>query len=60
MAGPFAYHERQTEGFPLMRIYARQTLLNDVNHKEMFNVTEAGMEFYKDFFGKPYPFRKYD
>ena len=43
-----------------MRIYARQTLLNDVNHKEMFNVTEAGMEFYKDFFGKPYPFRKYD
>ena len=43
-----------------MRIYARQSLVADVNHEEMFNVTEAGMSFYKDFFGQPYPFRKYD
>lgn len=60
VAGPFDYHERQTEGYPLMRIYARKSLINDVNHEEMFTVTEAGMAFYKDFFGKPYPFRKYD
>jgi len=26
----------------------------------MFDVTESGMWFYKDFFGKAYPFRKYD
>lgn len=60
VAGPFGYHERVKEGFPKMRIYARQTLVQVVNHEEMFNVTESGMEFYKDFFGEPYPFRKYD
>ena len=63
VGGPFAFHERperQEEGFPLMRIYARQSLINDVRHEEMFNVTESGMTFYKDYFGKPYPFRKYD
>lgn len=43
-----------------MRIYARQSLVSDVNHEHMFDVTEDGMTFYKDFFGKPYPFRKYD
>lgn len=60
VAGPFGYHERVKEGFPNMRIYARKTIVQDVNHEEMFNVTESGMEFYKDFFGEPYPFRKYD
>lgn len=43
-----------------MRIYARASLVSDVNHVEMFKVTEAGMVFYRDFFGKAYPFRKYD
>ena len=59
-AGAYAYHERHTEGLPAMRIYARKTLVEDVNHKLMFDVTESGMLFYKDFFGKEYPFRKYD
>ena len=44
----------------MMRLYARRSLVADVNKEEMFNVTEAGMTFYKDFFGKEYPFRKYD
>ena len=39
VAGPFGYHERQTEGMPLMRIYARQSLLADVKHDEMFTAT---------------------
>ena len=43
-----------------MRIYARKTLLADVNHELMFDVTESGILFYKDFFKKDYPFRKYD
>jgi hypothetical protein len=43
-----------------MRIYARQTIMPDVNHKLMFDVTEAGMWFYMDFFQTKYPFRKYD
>ena len=43
-----------------MRIYARQSLVADVNHEEMFNVTESGISFYNDYFGQAYPFRKYD
>ncbi len=43
-----------------MRIYARRTILPDVCHKLMFDVTEAGMWFYNDFFQTKYPFRKYD
>jgi len=31
-AGPYKYHERQSEGLPAMRIYARQTLIDDVHH----------------------------
>ena len=43
-----------------MRIYARKSLLESVNHELMFNVTIGGMRFYKEMFGKEYPFRKYD
>ena len=60
VAGPFGYHERQTEGMPRMRIYARQSLVADVNHEEMFTVTESGFTLYNEFFGQTYPFRKYD
>jgi len=62
VAGPFDFYERNTPGLPPMRIYARKTLLADLAHlsEEMFNVTSAGMHFYADYFGKAYPFRKYD
>ena len=43
-----------------MRIYARQSVFKSVKAELMFKVTEAGMKFYKDFFGKAYPFKKYD
>lgn len=43
-----------------MRIYARKSLIQDVTHEEMFKVTKCGMDFYKDLFGRPYPFAKYD
>jgi aminopeptidase N len=48
------------EGLPPMRIYARKSLKNDINHQEMFLVTQCGMRYYKELFGKPYPFGKYD
>jgi len=60
VAGPYDYFERQSEGLPLMRIYARKSLMESVNHKLMFDITESGMHFYKSFFGKAYPFGKYD
>ena len=60
VAGPFDYHEKQAEGMPKMRIYARKTLKKDVNHVDMFNATECGIRFYEQFFGRAYPFSKYD
>jgi aminopeptidase N len=60
VAGPFDFYERNTPGMPPMKIYARKTLIESVNHDEMFTVTQSGMTFYKDFFGVAYPFRKYD
>lgn len=59
-AGAYGFFERKTEGLPNMRIYARQTLMEEVNHQLMFDVTESGMWFYHDFFQTKYPFRKYD
>ena len=59
-AGPYTFFERKTEGYPPMRIYARKTLLQDVNYEEMFTVTQAGIKFFSSFFGMPYPFNKYD
>ena len=43
-----------------MRIYARKTLKEHVNHAEMFKVTQTGINFYEKLFGQPYPFGKYD
>jgi aminopeptidase N len=60
VAGPFDYYESIVDGLPLMRIYARASLKKDINHEEMFLVTQAGMRYYKDLFGKEYPFGKYD
>lgn len=58
-AGAYAFHEKNTEGYPPMRIYARKSI-TDLNFDEMFTVTQAGIKFYSSFFGCPYPFNKYD
>ena len=62
VAGPFDYHEKKVEGLPLMSIYSRKTVFEDLSRTsdEMFKVTECGMWFYKELFGVAYPFRKYD
>lgn len=59
-AGKYAYQEKNTEGFPPMRIYMRDSLKQDLNLEEMFKVTQAGITIYKEFFGTAYPFNKYD
>lgn len=43
-----------------MRVYCRASLLPETNFDEMFMVTQSGMRFYNDLFGKAYPFNKYD
>ena len=35
-------------------------MLKYVNYEEFFKITMAGMDYYKEFFGTPYPFSKYD
>ena len=60
VAGPYDYYESIVEDLPPMRIYARKSLKEDINHKEMFLVTQCGMRYYKELFGKEYPFTKYD
>jgi aminopeptidase N len=60
VAGPYGFYQREVEDLPPMRIYARLSLLESVNHKLMFDVTIGGMKFYKEFFGVAYPFNKYD
>ncbi len=39
VAGPYGYHESNKEGLPPMRIYARKSLVESINHEEMFLVT---------------------
>jgi len=43
-----------------MKIYARKSLIAELDFSEMFTVTQAGIKFYSVFFGSPYPFNKYD
>ena len=43
-----------------MKIYARKSIIGELNFDEMFNVTQAGIKFYSVFFGQVYPFNKYD
>ena len=59
-AGAYEYQEKNSDGLPPMRIYARKSLIKELNFDEMFNVTQAGIKFYSQFFGAPYPFNKYD
>ena len=59
VVGPYDYIEHIEDGFPPMRIYARKTLM-PIDGTEMFRVTRVGMKAYKEFFGREYPFGKYD
>ena len=60
IAGQFLSRERLIPGLPELRIYARPSLIDDVNCEEMFDVLEAGLTFYQDFFGVAFPFSKYE
>jgi aminopeptidase N len=41
-------------------LYCRASLAEYLEPDEMFEVTRAGMEFFAEVFGRPYPFTKYD
>jgi aminopeptidase N len=65
VAGPYTYVESKVveEGLPPMRVYLRQSVIDSVEKRildEMLTSTLVGMRFYKDLFGIPYQFSKYD
>jgi len=59
-AGPYQFIESNIDGMPPMRIYARKSIIDKCDFKEMFKITQAGIRFYSMFFGLDYPFGKYD
>lgn len=58
-AGPWKEWKSDEEGLPL-GLYARQSLAKYVDPAEWFRVTKAGLAFYSEYFGYPYPYAKYD
>lgn len=59
-AGPFYCHTDKGKYKVPLRIFMRESLKNCGDVEEFFRITKTGMEWYKDFFGLPYPFNKYD
>ncbi|MCA1711088.1 MAG: aminopeptidase N [Actinobacteria bacterium] len=60
-AGPFHEVRREAGGFDL-GLYSRQSLAASLNRDadDMFNDTAAGLAFFGDQFGMPFPQRRYD
>lgn len=59
-AGPFYCYENKMEAPTKLRLFMRESLKDYGEPQEIFRVTIAGMKFYSDYFGFPFPFNKYD
>lgn len=57
-AGPFVEWKDSYGELPLF-LYARKSLEQYVDHKEIMRVTKEGLKFFNDYFAYPYPFSKY-
>ncbi len=58
-AGPYEVWKSEKEDIPL-RLYARESLSKHVDARSWFAITRAGLAFFGERFGIPYPFGKYD
>lgn len=58
-AGEYAIFEDKAFRYPL-RLFVRQSLLQYVDAEFWFATTRQGFDFFDEYFGLPYPFRKYD
>jgi aminopeptidase N len=43
-----------------LRLFARKSLAQYIDHREWFEVTRNGLNYFEKEFGYPYPFKKYD
>jgi aminopeptidase N len=59
VAGPL-HVVRAAEADVPMALYCRRSLAPYVEPDEVFEITRAGMAFFTEMFGQPYPFSKYD
>ncbi|MGI9608890.1 MAG: aminopeptidase N, partial [Acidimicrobiia bacterium] len=59
VAGPYRSVISEHNGIPL-GLYCRASLVEHLDAEELFGVTTAGIDFFSEFFGHPYPFSKYD
>ena len=59
-AGPYYCIENTLPAPTKLRLFMRESLKNFGEPQEIFKVTIAGMKFYSEYFGCPYPFGKYD
>jgi aminopeptidase N len=59
VAGPL-HVVHAPDGDVPMALYCRASLAEHLEPDEMFEITRAGMAFFADAFGQPYPFTKYD
>jgi len=58
-AGPYQVWEDNSGKYP-MRLFARQSLAKQIAPDYWFKQTKAGLGFFEEYFGIPYPFEKYD
>ena len=58
-AGPFKVWEDTSFRYPL-RLFARRSLAHLVDVQQWFPVTRQGFDFFDEYFGYPYPYKKYD
>ena len=58
-AGEYAVFEDKDFRYPL-RLFVRQSLAEYVDEAFWFEKTRQGFDYFDEYFGLPYPFRKYD
>ena len=58
-AGPYRMWQDNSGKYPL-RLFARQSVAKQITPKHWFTYTKQGFEFFDDYFGINYPFKKYD
>ena len=59
-AGPYYCIENKLPAPTKLRLFMRESLKDCGEPEEIFRITIAGMKFYSEYFGCPYPFGKYD
>ncbi|MBV1910235.1 MAG: aminopeptidase N [Kangiellaceae bacterium] len=58
-AGPYKMWKDDSAKYP-MRLFARQSISDKIVPADWFRYTKSGLDFFDEYFGIPYPFKKYD